>query len=195
MISPHFRSALCLFIRFPNSFSNSHLLLLLWFFFGLHIRLLGCKYLTDLLDDVSLAAFGVSAAALHDLAVAVADEHVGNHLDTQGTEHVAVGVEQDVVLPLVGINEGLDLVDLLCLVNADGKELHAGLLLPLLVDLGDGAELAVAGLAPGGKETDHEGFAVVAECVGTDYLTLEILDLDLGQLGESGHGQHEHGKD
>jgi hypothetical protein len=55
----------------------------------------------------------------------------------------------------------------------------------------DGAELAVAGLAPCGEETDDEGFAVVAEFGGIDSLSPEVLELHRGELGVCRDARHE----
>ena len=49
------------------------------------------------------------------------------------------------------------------IVDGNGNEFDAGFFLPLLVDILDVVELAVAGFAPGGPEGNDDGFAVVLD--------------------------------
>ena len=113
------------------------------------------------LNKFFLSTLGVSVVLRHDLAVAVANDNVRDGLYAERALEVAVRVEQNLILPAVVVYERLHLVAVLCLVDRHGDNLHAGLLLPLLVHLADGGELAVAGLAPCCKEVDDERLAVV----------------------------------
>ena len=74
----------------------------------------------------------------HDVALAVAHYHVGNCLHAKRTLEVAVGVEQHVILPTVVVDERFHLVDVLSLVDRDGENLYACLLLPILINLAYG---------------------------------------------------------
>ena len=99
-------------------------------------RLLGQQFL-HFLQQMSLTSFGISRTGFRNLSVAVDDEHVGNHLDTEGTLEVAVGVEQHLILSSVPVNKGFHLINMLCLVDADGNHLDAGFLFPFVIHLAD----------------------------------------------------------
>ena len=77
----------------------------------------------------------------------------------------------------------LHLVDVLRLVDTHGKNLHAGLFLPLFVDLADGVQLAIAGLAPSREEVDDEGLAIVRKGIGSHFCAVHRLQGDGWQLG------------
>ena len=113
---------------------------------------------------------------IDNVAFAVDDEHIRYHLYAKGALEVAVGVEEHFVGTSVVVDERFHLVDVLCLVDADGDDFDAGLLLPLVIDFADGGELTVAGFAPGGEEVDDEGLAVVGECVGADGFSVHGLE-------------------
>ena len=103
-------------------------------------------------------------------------------LSAYGAKEVAVRVEQYVVLPAVVAHEGLHLVDVLRLIDAHGKNLDAGLFLPVSIDLADGIELAVAGLAPRGEKVDDEGLAVIRKGIRTHLHAAHRLQRDGRQL-------------
>ena len=60
--------------------------------------------------------------AERDFAIAIDDEYVGNHCHTQSATEVAVGVEDDVILPAVVVHEGLHLLSVLAFIDADKRE-------------------------------------------------------------------------
>ena len=86
---------------------------------------------------MALRALGISRAAFYDLAIAVDDEHMGNHRHAQCAAEIAVGVEDNLIFPVVVIDEGLHLLGVLGLVDADGIEFHARFFLPVFIDLCD----------------------------------------------------------
>ena len=146
----------------------------------------------NFIDKLLLSTVSISIVLVHNVAAAVNNEHIGNHLDAEGTLEVAVGIKQHFIFPAVVVNQRLDLVDVLPLVDADGDELHACLLLPVLIDLGDGVEFTDAGLAPGGEEVDNEGLAVVRQRVGGDRSPVEMLQCNGGKLGVETNGKEPH---
>ena len=103
---------------------------------------------------------------------------MGNHCHTECAAEVAVGVEEHVVFPSVVVDEGLHLLGVLCLVDADGKEFYAGLVLPVFIDFGNVREFAVARFAPAGEEADDKGLAVVVEGGGINGLSVDGAEVD-----------------
>lgn len=142
--------------------------------------LLSCNQFANLLDQLVLGTLGVAVVLVHDLAVAIANEHVGDHLDAQCALELRVGVDQHVVSPTVLINERLHLVDVLALVDANGVDFDTGLIHPVLIHLVDGVELAVAGLAPCGEEIDDERLTIVGKRVGFTALPLMSFSMTEG---------------
>ena len=122
--------------------------------------------------------------AIDYIAQTIDDEHIRYHLDTKSTLQVAVGVEQHVVFPAVVVDKRLDLIDILTLINRHGKNLHTRFFLPVGIHLADGVELAVAGLAPGGKEIDDKRFTAIRQRIDTHGLTIHCLQRHLRQLGK-----------
>ena len=116
---------------------------------------------------------------IHNFPLAVHDEGVGNHLYAQSTFQSTIGVQQDSLKgPFVFAHQGSHLVHVLGLVDADGNQFHACFLLPVLVDFGNCRKLTIAGLAPGGKEIDDEGLAIIVQCVCLDGLAIDGLQTD-----------------
>ena len=95
---------------------------------------------------------------------------------------VTVRVEQHVVLPAVIVDKGFHLVDIMSLVQRDGKNLHAGFFLPVGIHLTDGVELTVAGFAPRGKEIDNKRFTAVRQGIDTHGFAIHGLQRHLWQL-------------
>ena len=98
---------------------------------------------------------------IDNIPLSIDNQRIGNHLAAQSTQEVAVGIEHYLIFPSVVVYQGLHLVGVLCLVDANGNDFHARLFLPLLVHLADSIQLAVARFAPGGKEVDDERFAAI----------------------------------
>ena len=73
-------------------------------------------------------------------------------------------------------------MDVLGLVDGDGEQFHARLFLPVFVHLVDGFQLAVARVAPCGKEVDDERLAAVVERVSTHGLAIDVFECDTGKL-------------
>ena len=59
-------------------------------------------------------------------------------------------------------NKWLNFVDILRLVYTNGVDFYTSLLLPVVVDFGNGIQLTVAGLTPSGKEINDEWFFKVS---------------------------------
>ena len=97
------------------------------------------------------------------LSLAVDDKQVRHILHVHRALEFAVGVEQDVVIPVIAVHQRFDFLDVLPLINGNDVHLHAGLVLPVFIDLMDGFQLAHAGLAPGGKEGDDNRFALLSQ--------------------------------
>ena len=88
-----------------------------------------------LLDKFFLCTLSVAVVLSHDVALAVANDYVRNGLDAECALEVAVGIEEHLILPAVVVNEGLHLINILCLVDGHCDDLYAGLLLPVLIHL------------------------------------------------------------
>ena len=119
----------------------------------------------------------------------------GNHLDAEGTQKIAVAVEKHLIFPPFGVDKRFNLADILGLVGRDGYKLHAGLLLPVGINLVDSLKLAVAGLAPCGEETDYKRLAVVAQSGCINGFPVDCLEAYRRELGacagyrQQGYGQ------
>ena len=85
-----------------------------------------------------LRTIRIAIMLIDDIPLTVDDEYVWNHLDSQGTFEVAVGIQQDVIFPAVVLHQRLHLIDILCLVYADSDDFHTRLFLPVLIDFSYG---------------------------------------------------------
>ena len=113
---------------------------------------------------------------IDDFPVSIDDEHVRNHLNAKGTLELAVRVEQDgLERPLMLIDQRLNLIDVLCLVDGDGNQFHARLLLPFFILLTDGVKLTVTRLTPGGKEVDNHRLAIVRQRISPNGLSVNVF--------------------
>ena len=114
--------------------------------------------------------------------LAVDNNDTGNHLTTQSLEQVTVRIKQELIFPLVLIHQRFHLVNVLGLVDAHSKDFHTSLLLPLVIDLGYSRQLAVARLAPCGKEIDDERLAIVGKRFTLNSSAINTLECDNRKL-------------
>ena len=119
---------------------------------------------------------GRAVVLVDDVALAVDNDGVRNHLCSESAFEVAVRIEQHLVGPAVVVDKRFHLVYILCLVDGHGDDFHAGLLLPFVVDFGNGTQFAVARFAPGGEKVDDKRFATVRQCVGSYSLSVDALE-------------------
>ena len=144
---------------------------------------------------MAFRAVDISAAAVGNIAVAVDDKHMGNHLNAEGTQKIAVAVEKHFIFPPFGVDKRFHFAYVLGLVGRDGDKLHSGLLLPVGINLVDSLQLAVAGLAPCGEETDYKWLAIVAQSGGVNGFSVDSLEAYRRELGactgyrQQGYGQ------
>ncbi len=110
-----------------------------------------------------------------DVTVAVDDDDMGIHLNAHRAHEVLVGIEKHLIVPVGGAL--LHIGELLGVVGGNRDKLHARLVLPVLVNLRNGLELAETRFAGSVPETDHEGLAIVGECGRVDGFAVDILQL------------------
>lgn len=117
--------------------------------------------LSNLFDDFIFGSFGIAVVLIYNATVAITHKYKRYHLHSHSTFEIGIRVEQHLIRPSVLVDQRLNLVHVLRLINGNGVELHARLFLPVVVNLADSVQFAVAGVTSRGEKVNDKRFSVV----------------------------------
>ena len=104
----------------------------------IYMVLFALQEFAHFLDEFVLCPISIAVVLVGNVAFAIDDDGIWNHLDAKSALELAVRIEKHFVGPSVVVDKRLHLVDVLSLVDRHGDDFYACLLLPFLIDIGYG---------------------------------------------------------